>query len=88
MVEKKSQEQCCAPLSSCRIESLITIDERGQMILPKELREKAKIKAGDKLAVLSWDKDGEICCISLVRADDLSGMLKDFLSPVVSEILK
>jgi bifunctional DNA-binding transcriptional regulator/antitoxin component of YhaV-PrlF toxin-antitoxin module len=58
------------------------------MVLPKELREKAKIKAGDKLAIVSWEKDGEICCIALVRAEALSDLVKDFLSPVVSEIWK
>lgn len=86
MDEKQTPERCCASLSSCRIESLITIDERGQMVLPKELREKAKIKAGDKLAAVSWEKDGEICCIALVRAEALSGLVKDFLGPVVSDI--
>jgi len=88
MGEKQNLDQCCASLSCCRIESLIAVDERGQMVLPKELREKAKIKAGDKLAIVSWEKDGEICCIALVRAEALSDLVKDFLSPVVSEIWK
>ena len=30
-------------------------------MLPKELREKASIKAGDKLAVISWERQGEVC---------------------------
>jgi antitoxin PrlF len=32
---------------------MVSVDERGQMVLPKDLREKANIKAGDKLAVVS-----------------------------------
>lgn len=36
-------------LSCCKVESLISIDERGQMVLPKEIREKAGIVLG-----ISW----------------------------------
>ncbi len=65
--------------SCCNVESVVTVDERGQMVLPKEVREKAKIKAGDKLAVVSMEKDGKFCCISLIKADNLSGAVKDML---------
>lgn len=65
--------------SCCNVESVITVDERGQMVLPKEVREKAKIKAGDKLAVVSIEKDGKFCCISLIKANNLSGAVKDML---------
>ncbi len=65
--------------SCCNVESVITVDERGQMVLPKEVREKANIKAGDKLAVVSMEKDGKFCCISLIKADNLSGAVKDML---------
>ena len=37
-------------MSCCRVESIISVDERGQMVLPKDLRDKANIRAGDKLA--------------------------------------
>ena len=39
--------------SCCHVESLISVDERGQMVLPKELRDRANIKAGDKLVIVS-----------------------------------
>jgi AbrB family looped-hinge helix DNA binding protein len=57
------------------------------MVLPKELREKAGIKAGDKLAVTSWEKDGEVCCIALIKAGSLERMVKGMLSPVMKEML-
>jgi AbrB family looped-hinge helix DNA binding protein len=63
------------------------VDERGQMVLPKEIRDKANIKAGDKLAVVSWEKDSEVCCISLIKVDGLSEMVKDMLGPVMKEVL-
>ncbi len=73
--------------SCCAVEALVTVDERGQMVLPKELREKAGIKAGDKLAVTSWEKDGKICCIALIKADNLETMVKGILGPVMGDIL-
>ena len=71
----------------CAVEALVTVDERGQMVLPKELRERAGIKAGDKLAVTSWEKDGEICCIALIKAGNLESMVKGILGPVMGDIL-
>ncbi len=73
---------CC-----CKVESLITVDDRGQMVLPKEIRDKAGIRAGEKLALVSWEKDGEVCCISLVKADELTGMVKGLLGPMMEGII-
>ncbi len=72
--------------SCCKVESVVSIDERGQMVLPKEIRDKAGIHAGDKLAVLSWEKEGRVCCISLIKAEDLSGAARDLLGPMMKEI--
>lgn len=72
----------------CRVEALVSVDERGQVVLPKELREKAGIKAGDKLAVASWNFDDKICCLFVLKAEDLAGMVKSILGPVMSEITK
>lgn len=70
----------------CKVEALVSIDERGQMILPKEIRDRAKIRAGDKLAVTSLEKEGRMCCILLTRAEDLSGMMITVLGPVVKDM--
>ncbi|MEM2925187.1 MAG: HgcAB-associated protein [Methanocellales archaeon] len=85
---KKEKNKSCSPMSCCKVESLISIDERGQMVLPKEIRDKANIHAGDKLAVVSWERDGKVCCISLIKAEYFVGMVKDTLSPMMKEILK
>ncbi len=82
MEEKQMDESCC------KVEALVSVDERGQMVLPKELREKARIQAGDKLAVSSWVKDGQVCCIFLTRAEDLADMVKTVLGPVMKDIIK
>jgi antitoxin PrlF len=76
-------------LGCCTVDSLVSVDERGQMVLPKEIRKRAKIRPGDKLAVVSsWGKDGELCCISLIKAENLAGMVKDLLGPAMKEIIK
>ena len=73
-------------MSCCKVESLISVDERGQMVLPKEIRDKANIKAGDKLALISWEKDGKVCCFTLIKADDFGGMVKEMLGPMMKEM--
>ena len=72
--------------SCCKVESVVSIDARGQMVLPKEVREKAGFHAGDKLALLSWESEGKVCCISLVKADSLSGAARDLLEPVMKDM--
>jgi AbrB family looped-hinge helix DNA binding protein len=87
---KKAERECFAPgaknVSCCRVESLISVDERGQMVLPKDLREKAGIQAGDKLAIISWEKEGEVCCLTLMKSDYLAERVKDFLGPVMKNV--
>lgn len=72
----------------CRVESLITVDERGQMVLPKDLRERANIKPGDKLAVISWEKDEALCCLYLIKAEVLGEKVKEFLGPMMKRLFE
>ncbi|MDD1727992.1 MAG: AbrB/MazE/SpoVT family DNA-binding domain-containing protein [Methanospirillum sp.] len=74
----------CAPKAACKVESVLTIDDRGQMVLPKDVRERADIKPGDKLALISWEKEGSICCFALMKVENLSGMVSDVLSPLMN----
>jgi len=82
---QKDSSDCCA---ACRVESLVAVDERGQMVLPKDIRDKAGIRPGDKLALVSWEKDGRVCCLSLMKVEELTGLVKDRLGPVLQEILQ
>ena len=90
MKKKNKAESCFAgsgsPLSCCKVESLISVDERGQMVLPKEIRDKAHIRAGDKLALISWEKDGKVCCFTLIKAGDFGDMVKEMLGPLMKEM--
>jgi AbrB family looped-hinge helix DNA binding protein len=69
----------------CKVESIINIDERGQMVLPKELREKSNIHPGNKLAVVCWEKEEEVYGLSLIKVEELTGMVKDLLGPMMEE---
>ena len=74
---RQSQPECCT------VESVVTVDERGQMVLPKEIRERAGIKAGDKLAVIAVSDGDKLCCITLLKADALSGTVRLMLKPML-----
>jgi AbrB family looped-hinge helix DNA binding protein len=74
--------------SCCKVESLISVDERGQMVLPKEMREKANIRPGDKLALVSWEKNGKICCITMIKADDFADMVKGLIGPMMKDMVE
>jgi len=80
------RSQCgCTPQSGCRVEAVLSVDDRGQMVLPKDVREKAGIRTGDKLALISWQKEGSVCCLALMKVENLSGMVKDVLGPLMNE---
>ncbi len=65
---------------SYAIEAVITVDERGQLVLPKETRARAGIRPGDKLALVGWRKNDRVCCLSLIRADDMTPMVGQLMN--------
>ncbi len=83
---------CCSSSGSnelcCKVESVVSIDDRGQMVLPKEIRAKANIHAGDKLALVSWGQAGGVTCISLIKVEDINKMVQQMLGPVFKEVFK
>jgi len=70
----------------CKVDAVVTIDSKGQIVLPKDLREKAKLKPNDKLAVVGCEEDGEVCCIMMVKTEKLADSVKEALGPVIKEI--
>ena len=91
MTEREHADSCCEPMdiaSCCKVEAMVNVDERGQMVLPKDLRDKVGIRPGEKLAVATWEKKGKVYGISLIRANELTMMVKGVLAPVIKEILQ
>ena len=69
----------------CKVEAVVSVDERGQMVLPKELRDQAGIRPGDKLAVIVFGQPGNVSCITLVKMDQLNKLVRTMLGPIVKE---
>jgi AbrB family looped-hinge helix DNA binding protein len=87
----EAQEMVCSPstcseMGCCKVEAVVSVDDRGQMVLPKEIRDKAGIRAGDKLAVVGMEHGGKHCCISLIKVEDFSEMVKSMLGPAMKDI--
>ncbi len=90
MRRKNQQRDLCASDSSsgcCRVEAILAIDERGQMVIPKEVRDLAQIRPGDRLALVSCRGNGGISCLMLIHNDRLTEMVKTVLSPVMKNIV-
>jgi AbrB family looped-hinge helix DNA binding protein len=91
MADETKGEGCCAPESGgagcCAVQAVVTVDERGQMVIPKDVRDRAGIRPGDKYVLVTWEKDGKVCCLSLIRAENLAGMVKEMLQPVMQGIV-
>ena len=85
-MEQKDMINCSSGGGCCKVESIISVDERGQMVLPKEIRDRGNIKGGDKLAVIGWEQDGQLCCISLVKAEQLGETVRNALSPMLQNL--
>jgi antitoxin PrlF len=88
MAKEKDASCDCTP-GCCKVEAIVSVDERGQMVLPKDVREKADIHAGDKLAVVIMrGENDKTFCLSLVKIEAFTSMVKNMLGPVMDEILK
>jgi antitoxin PrlF len=73
---------------TCRIDAVISMDAKGQIVLPKDLREKANLKPNEKIAVVACEKDGEVCCIMMLKAEKLQGAVTKTLGPLLKSVTK
>jgi len=73
-------EQCCYQVSA-----VVSVDARGQTVLPKDVREAMGIAPGDKLAVIMHDSLGKPCCFSMIKVNDLSMMVSGPLGKAINE---
>ena len=64
-----------------RFAGTVKVGERGQIVIPKEIREMFGIKAGDSLLVLADSRDG----IAILRDDDLFAQFQSRLGKSVVE---
>jgi antitoxin PrlF len=71
----------------CQVDAIVSVDARGQIVLPKDVRDKTGVKAGDKFVLISSEAEGQLCCLFLVKAEQFAGTVKDMLGPIAKEIL-
>jgi len=73
----------------CKLEAVVSVDNRGQIVLPKEVREKAELKPGDKLAILSaCDESNRVCCLIFMKAEVIERIAVERLSPTLKAIFE
>lgn len=92
MSGQENQKVACDPSAMdsecCKVEALVTVDAKGQILLPKDLRENEDIQKGDKFAIINVGGKGKTCCLILMRANIFEPMVKDALGPVLKFIGK
>ena len=54
------------------------------MVLPKETRARAGIRAGDKLALVGWRKGDRVCCLSLIKVEEMTEMVGELVNSLMA----
>ncbi len=86
----------------CEVEAIVSFDERGQLVIPKDLRKKFNLKSGDKFALISCmtgdasdnccstdaKDESSLCCFTLVHTSQLKGLVQQALGPMMGQFLK
>ena len=90
MKERKRVKLCLSGGDSgcCSVAAMVSVDERGQIVLPKDLRERAKIEPGDKLAVVAVGREQDLCCFMLMKAAELDQMVTKKVGTVLLGVPK
>ena len=92
MSGQDNQNCACDPSTMnsqcCKVEALVTVDKKGQILLPKDLREKENIREGDKYAIINVAPGGKPCCLILMKSNILEPMVQDALSPVLKIVVR
>jgi AbrB family looped-hinge helix DNA binding protein len=85
MASKKKQASCGCGQGArpvrYTIDAVTSIDARGQVVIPKGIRDAMSWNAGDKLAIIIKEQNGRPCCVSIMSVDALSTPIKDILEP-------
>ena len=82
MTKKEKMPSCC------RMEAVVSVDARGQIVLPKDLRDRAGIEKGEKLMIVACEDQGKVCCITLMKADDSNEIVREMMGPMLKGIFK
>ena len=65
------------------VEAIVSCDDRGQLVLPKDIRKKLKILSGDKLALLNISNGENDFFLTLIKADALEKLIRSYLLSLI-----
>ncbi len=71
----------------CKVDAVVTLDSKGQIVLPKDLRERAGLKPNDKIALIASEKDEKVCCIMLIKVEALGQAVNKTLGPLLKGVI-
>ena len=72
-------------MTNYEIEGIVTVDARGQIVLPKAARTALGLDAGSKLAVVIKQSGGKPCCITLMPTNALEDRVREVVDSVPEE---
>jgi len=74
--------------SNFSVEAIISCDDRGQIVLPKDIRKRLNINSGEKLALLNISTGKEDFFLTLIKANSLEKLIKNYMTPVMENMIK
>ena len=79
---------CCVPgeesTNNCfELEAVVSFDDRGQLVLPKDLRKKFDLKPGEKFALISCTNEQGLCCFSFIKTKAISKQIEKTVGPLM-----
>jgi bifunctional DNA-binding transcriptional regulator/antitoxin component of YhaV-PrlF toxin-antitoxin module len=87
-VNKTTDENfCCDPISACcKVESIVTVSSKGQIVLSPGIQESMNLKKGDKLVSVLMNANTESPLVVLMKADNFGGIVRNFLGPIMKDV--
>jgi len=70
------------------VEAIVSCDDRGQLVLPKDLRKRLDINSGEKLALLKFMNSKEEFFLTLIKTNALEDLIKNYMTPVMKDVIK
>ncbi len=70
------------------IEAIVSCDERGQLVLPKDIRKTLDILPGDKLAILKCSTKDNRVCLTIIKSSSLEELILSYLGPMLNNVVK
>jgi AbrB family looped-hinge helix DNA binding protein len=54
------------------------MDDRGQIVIPKNVRDKLGLTSSEKLVLISWTKSNKVESVSIMRNDVFSEIINNY----------